>query len=123
MWLTFVSSSVVFGFAHIFNGSILQVGYTILTGGLFAFALMKTKNIFCCAFVHALYNFGGLLFETPERFGLGNGVYFDLGTIITMAVVSVILGVFVLYSVWKYTIEEQQELYGKLGVSMKQKTK
>ncbi len=123
LWLTFVSSSVVFGLAHIFNGSILQVGYTILTGGLFAFALMKTKNIFCCAFVHALYNFGGLLFETPERFGLGNGVYFDLGTIITMAVVSVILGVFVLYSVWKYTIEEQQELYGKLGVSMKQKTK
>ena len=34
LWWTFVASSVVFGFAHIFNGSILQVGYTILTGGL-----------------------------------------------------------------------------------------
>lgn len=118
---TFVVSSVVFGVAHIFNGSILQVGYTILTGGLFAFALMKTKNIFCCAFVHALYNFGGLLFETADRFGLGDGVVFDTGTAITMLVVSVILGAFVLYSVWKYTSEEQRVLYNKLGISMKQK--
>lgn len=116
---TFVASSVTFGLAHIFNGSILQVGYTILTGGLFGFALMKTKNIFCAAFVHALYNFGGLLFETAERFGLGNGVFFDMGTVITMAVVSVVLGVFVLYSVWKYTEEEQIELYQKLGISIK----
>lgn len=119
--LTFVASSVTFGIAHIFNGNILQVGYTILTGGLFAFALMKTKNIFCAAFVHAVYNFGGLLFETPERFGLGNGVVFDMGTVITMAVVSVILGSFILYSVWKYTEVEQIELYKKLGVSMKKK--
>ena len=121
LWLTYITSSVVFGIAHIFNGSILQVGYTILTGGLFAFALMKTKNIFCCAFVHALYNFGGLLFETAERFGLGNGVVFDMGTVITMLVVCLTLGAFVLYSVFKYSAEEQKELYAKLGVSMKQK--
>ena len=121
LWLTYITSSVIFGLAHIFNGSILQVGYTILTGGLFAFALMKTKNIFCCAFVHALYNFGGLLFETAERFGLGNGVVFDMGTVITMLVVCLTLGAFVLYSVFKYSAEEQKELYAKLGVSMKQK--
>ena len=119
--MTFVASSVVFGIAHVFNGSILQVGYTILTGGLFAFTLMKTKNIFCCAFVHAVYNFGGLLFDKAERFGLGSGVVFDTGTVITMLVVSIILGSFILYSAWKYSIEEQQELYGKLGVSMKPK--
>ena len=116
---TFVCSSAVFGIAHIFNGSILQVGYTILTGGLFAFAMMKTKNIFCAAFVHALYNFGGLLFETSERFGLGNGVVFDTGTVITMLVVSLVLGVFILYSVWKYPEEERVELYQKLGYSAK----
>lgn len=115
--LTFVCSSAVFGLAHIFNGSILQVGYTVLTGGLFAFTLMKTKNIFCCAFVHGLYNFCGLLFDTADRFGLGNGVVFDTGTVITMLVVSVVLGVFVLYSVWKYPQEEQVELYKKLGLS------
>jgi hypothetical protein len=68
-----------------------------------------------------VYNFGGLLFETPERFGLGNGVVFDMGTVITMAVVSVVLGAFILYSVWKYTEVEQTELYKNLGVSMKKK--
>ena len=121
--MTFVASSVVFGVAHLFNGSILQVGYTILTGGLFAFTLMKSKNILCCAFVHALYNFGGLLFEKAANFGLGNGVVFDTGTVITMLVVSLVLGAFVLYSVWKYSFEEQKTLYEKLGVSMKEKSK
>ena len=120
LW-TYVCSSVVFGIAHIFNGNILQVGYTILTGGLFAFAMMKTKNIFCAALVHSVYNFGGLFFETLERFGLGSGVVFDMGTIITMLVVCVITGAFVLYSVWKYPKEEQEELYKKLGITEKRK--
>lgn len=123
--LTYVASSVVFGLAHIFNGNILQVGYTILTGGLFAFALMKTKNIFCAAFVHALYNFGGLFFETADRFGLGNGGgsygMIDTGTAITMLIVCLTVGAFVLYWVWKYSEEEQRDLYKKLGVPMKKK--
>lgn len=120
LW-TYLFSSLVFGIAHIFNGNILQVGYTILTGGLFAFAMMKTKNIFCAALVHAVYNFGGLFFETADRFGLGNGVVFDTGTIVTMFVVCVLTGAFVVYSVWKYSREEQEELYKKLGISMKKK--
>ena len=124
--LTYVATSVVFGLAHIFNGNILQVGYTVLTGGLFAFALMKTKNIFCAAFVHALYNFCGLFFETADHFGLGNGggAYgmLDIGTMITMAVVCVTVGAFVLYSVWKYPEEEQRDLYKKLSVPMKEES-
>lgn len=124
--LTYVTSSIVFGVAHIFNGNPLQVGYTILTGGLFAFAMMKTKNIFCAAFVHALYNFGGLFFETAERFGLGNGGgaqgMLDGGTVITMLIVCVTVGAFIVYSVWKYSEEEQRDLYKKLGVSMKKKS-
>ena len=96
-----------------------------MTGGLFAFAVIKTKNIFCAAFVHALYNFGGLFFETADRFGLGNGggIYgmIDGGTAITMLIVCLIVGSFVLYSVWKYPEEEQFDLYKKLGVPMKKK--
>ena len=123
LWKTYIVSSLIFAAAHLMNGlsfgTILQVGYTFLTGGLFGFILMKTKNVLCCGVIHALYNFGGLLFETSEYMGLGKGVVFDLGTVITMFVVSVIAGVIVLYSVKKYTIEEQAELYEKLGVSMK----
>ena len=123
LWKTYIVSSLIFAVAHLMNGlsfgTVLQVGYTFLTGGLFGFILMKTKNIVCCGFIHALYNFGGLLFETSENMGLGNGVIFDIGTVITMSVISVVAGVFVLYSVKKYTDEEQEELYEKLGIPMK----
>ena len=119
-WITYLFSSGVFAIAHLFNGlsfgTILQVGYTFLTGGLFAFVLIKTKNLLCCGLVHAIYNFCGLLFERPERMGLGSGVVFDLGTVLTMLIVSVCIGLFVLVSVYKYSDEERGVLYQKLGV-------
>ena len=124
LWKSYVISSVFFGAAHLFNGfsmaTILQIAYSTLTGGLFAFVLLKTKNIFCCALVHATYNFCGLLFDIPERMGLGSGIVFDLGTVITMLVVSITIGAFVLYSVFKYSEEERRCLYAKLGVTMKE---
>jgi membrane protease YdiL (CAAX protease family) len=114
---TYIVSSILFGVAHLFNGFsvgiILQVGYTILTGGLFAFCLIKTKNILCCALVHGVYNFCGLLFDVQ---GLGNGVIFDIGTVWTMLIVSILVGIFVLYKVWTYSEEERLELYARLGV-------
>ncbi len=117
--MTYVVSSVVFGLSHLLNGfsgaTILQVGYTTLTGGLFAFCLIKTKNIFCCAITHGVYNFCGLLFDVN---GLGTGVVFDVGTVVTMLIVSVLVGVFVLYEVWKYSETERIELYQRLGVKI-----
>lgn len=114
---TYIVSSLIFGVAHLFNGfsagTMLQVGYTILTGGLFAFVLIKTKNLLCCGFVHALYNFCGLIFSTQ---GMGMGVVFDLGTALTMLIVSVPVGVFVLYKVFIYSDAERDRLYVKLGV-------
>lgn len=123
---TYVVSSLIFGGAHLFNifsgGNpvwvIMQVGYTFLTGGLFAFCLIKTKNIFCCAFIHALYNFCGLLFSSQ---GLGTPLPLDLGTSITMLVVSLIVGAFVIYKTFTASEEEQRVLYEKLGVKMKEK--
>lgn len=111
--LTFILSSVVFGLAHLLNGFSWQVLYTMLTGAVFAFCLIKTKNIFLCAFVHGLYNFCGLLFDTQ---GLGNGVVFDLGTVLTMLIVSVAVGVFILVYTLRYTEEERKGLYTRLGV-------
>jgi len=115
--LTFALSSIVFGAAHLLNGLSWQVGYTILTGGLFAFCLIKMKNILFCALVHALYNFGGLLFDANF---LGTGVIFDLGTVLTMLIVSVAIGIFVLIFTLKYPEEERQELYDRLGIQRKE---
>ena len=116
---TYVVSSLVFGCAHLLNGIsgavILQVGYTCLTGGLFAFCLIKTQNILCCAAIHGIYNFCGLLFDE-----MGTGAVFDVGTAVTMLIVSVLVGIFVLWKVWTYSEEERTSLYQKLGV-VKQK--
>lgn len=121
LWQTYILSSLIFAAAHLLNGfslgTIMQVGYTFLTGGLFGFVLLKNKNLLCCGFVHALYNFCGLLFETSARMGLGNGVVFDVGTVITMTIVSVLAGLFVLRSVYRYSDEERGILYKKLGIS------
>ena len=114
---TFVVSSVVFSVAHLFNGELLQIGYTLLTGGLFAFVLLKTKNVLCCAFTHAVYNWCGLLMDQ-----MGSGAVFDLGTCIFMAIIAVLGAVFVLYSLYKYPEEERKELYARLGIKDKDKT-
>lgn len=115
--LSLITSSLVFGLAHLLNGfslaTLLQVGYTTLTGALFGFCLIKTKNIFCCAMVHSVYNFCGLLFDKQM---LGSGVEFDLGTILTMVIVCVSVGVFLLIKLILYKEEERVVLYEKLGV-------
>lgn len=120
----FVFSSVIFALAHLFNifvgagigETLLQVCYTILTGGLFAFAFIKTKNIMSAVVIHAVYNFSGLILSTS---GLGTGIVFDLGTVITMLIVSVVVGIFVLYSLYKYNETERKELYKRLNIKEK----
>lgn len=120
LW-TYLISSLIFGGAHLFNilngagvgPTILQVGYTILTGGLFAFAMIKTKNVFCAAIIHAIYNFCGLLLSEQ---GLGTGIVFDTGTVIMMTIISVCAAIFVLYRIWKISEDEIKSLYALLGV-------
>ena len=120
--MTYVISSVVFGTVHLLNifsganplATILQVGYSTLTGGLFAFAFIKTKNILFAALTHSIYNFCGLYFTSTQ--GLGSGVIFDFPTGLIMAIVSILVGGFVLYSVWKYPEEERNSLYQRLNV-------
>lgn len=111
--LTFVCSSLIFGAAHLLNGFSWQVGYTILTGGLFAFCLIKMKNILFCALTHAIYNFCGLLYDSNF---LGSGVVFDAGTVWTMLIVSVCVSIFVLIFTFKYPEDERVELYSRLGI-------
>lgn len=114
---TYFLSSVIFGGMHLFNlfsgggaAAVLQAGYSTLTGGLFAYALIKTKNIFLCAFAHGLYDFCGLMFQT-----LGGGTVFDLPTVAMMTILSVAVAAFVLYAVFTYPESERKLLYSRLG--------
>lgn len=118
---TYVISSMLFGVIHLLNiftsggAAVLQAGYSILTGGLFGFVLIKTKNVLFPALIHGLYNFCGTLFTS--EMGLGTGSLIDLPTGIMMAVISVLVGTFVLYKVWKYPDSEREELYNRLNVT------
>lgn len=112
-------SSLVFGAAHLLNmfygnigGALLQAGYSCLTGLAFAYTLIKTKNLFCCALAHGLYNFCGLFFSAEQ--GLGAGVVFDLPTAVTMLVVSLAVAAFAIFDYCKYTEEERRSLYERL---------
>lgn len=118
---TFFCSSCVFGLAHIFNlfvgagvgETFLQVCYTTLTGGLFAFIFIKTKNLIIPVLVHAVYNFCGLLLSSQ---GLGTGIVFDFGTGLCMAIVGVIVGIFVVYSLFSIRETEVSVLYNRLQI-------
>jgi membrane protease YdiL (CAAX protease family) len=121
---TFIFSSLLFGGIHLLNvfaggglgSTVLQACYSVLTGGMFAFVLIKTKNIFFCAFTHGLYNFCGTLFSET---GLGTGVVFDLPTALAMTVVSLFVAVFVFWGLKRYTEKERVELYSRLGFGVK----
>lgn len=71
-FLSALISSVVFALFHITNifagmdiGSVLlQVLYTFLIGGMLSIVALKTKNIWMGVFIHAAFNFGGLLTTT-----------------------------------------------------------
>lgn len=62
-------SSALFGLWHLTNlfgganvgATLLQAGYTFLTGAMFAAVLHKTENLWLCVILHALFDVGGLL--------------------------------------------------------------
>ena len=122
---TYIVSSIIFGFCHILNAfeggiyaTLRQILYSILTGGLFAYVLIKTKNILYCILIHGLYNFNGLLLSKQ---GLGTGVVFDVPTVIIMATIALIVGIFVLYSIVRCDTTEKEILYQRLGVKTRKK--
>lgn len=123
----YILSSVLFGVLHILNvfygagffPTVLQVVYSTLTGGLFCFVFIKTGNVLCAAFIHAVYNFCGLFFENANQLGLGLGIIWDKWTIALMILVYAIGGVYVIYSLCKYTVDEQKSLYKRLNIQQK----
>ncbi len=67
-----IASSAIFGLVHLFNllggasfGAVaLQVGYSFLIGAMLSVVLLRTKCVWICALLHAIFNFGGYLMPT-----------------------------------------------------------
>ena len=111
-----VISSALFAAVHLLNlfyGSspaavILQVGYSFLIGGMCAIVLIKTRCIWICAALHAVYNFGGTLIPT-----LGSGKVWDAATVSITAVLSVLVIALMLTILSRVKKEEITFLYTK----------
>ena len=75
--LTALICSAVFSLFHLTNlfegmgigDVLLQCLYTFLIGGMLVITMLKTRNIWLCVLLHALFDFGGLLIV---HLGVGN---------------------------------------------------
>lgn len=97
--LSVLISSAVFGLWHLTNlaygagvgTTFLQVGYSFLIGAMLAVTYDKTNNIWLCASIHALFDFGGMIVDY-----LGSGNVHDLVFWILTAVFGVVCAVHII---------------------------
>lgn len=114
IFIATVLSSALFGGVHLLNlfagGSLpsvlLQVGYSFLIGGMCAIVLLHTRCIWICVFLHAVFDFGGLIVPT-----LGAGKIWDVATVTITAVIGVAALVFMLVWLSRVTPDLVDELY------------
>lgn len=110
-----IISSAIFGVSHLANiisgadvgASILQAGYSFLTGGMFSFVLIRTRSIWFCAFLHGIYNFCGYL--VPEL-GEASGSLWTPAQIVLTASVAMIVGIYVVVYFIKTSSSETKNL-------------
>ena len=72
--------------------------------------LLRTKNIWLCALIHALYNFCGLLTER-----LGGGEWWDTPTVIVTAALAFFVFAYMLRALLKTSPEDIDDIF-KPGV-------
>jgi len=98
-FLTVLVTSLLFGIWHLFNlldgaafgAVLLQVGYSFLIGAMLSTVRIRTENLWLCVFLHALFDFGGLLIPT-----LGTGSFQDTVFWILTALAGILCTVHVL---------------------------
>ena len=107
-----VISSAIFGLVHLTNlfagasvgGTLLQVCYSFLIGGMCSIILIKTQNVWYCVLCHAIYNFAGGV--VPE---LGSGTLWTVPTVVLTAVVAVAVTVYAFVVLFRVTSEEVEK--------------
>lgn len=102
--LSIIISSAIFGLFHLVNlffgantgATMLQVGYSFLIGAMLSVVLIKTKNVWLCALIHALFNFGGGIVTD-----LGSGPFQDFYFWLLTAIFGAICILHILYTLHK----------------------
>lgn len=106
-FVTVLVTSAIFSLCHLFNifsagipATLLQVGYTFLTGGLFCAAYLFTENLIFPIVLHVVFDIGGLIFDLPLGIAFGN--MWDTATIIITAVLGVVATAVYAFAIWNY---------------------
>lgn len=105
--LTVAVSSLIFSLCHLFNifslgivPTLLQAGYTFLTGGLFGIVYVITENLVFPIILHIVFDVGGLMFSKP--FGIAAGNMWDVFTVIITAVLAVVATAVYAFKIYRY---------------------
>ena len=101
VFISVSGSSILFALMHLFNlffgagvgETMLQVGYTFLIGCMLAVMMLKTKNIWLCVIVHAMFDVGGTIVAD-----LGSGPFQDTTFWILTAVFGLLCAVHIIFS-------------------------
>lgn len=99
-----ILSSVAFGFVHFLNliegagvaETLMQVGYSMLTGAMCAVLLLETGNLAYCIATHAVFNFGGGVIAF-----LAEGRVWTIPNIVVTVVVGVAVGAFMIFAFYR----------------------
>ena len=116
IFLATIYSGAVFGLMHLVNllegagiGSVvLQIGYSFLIGAMCSVVLVKTRNVWICVVLHAIYDFCGFLI--PE---LGQGIIWDTATVVITTVLAVVTFVYMLCIFFKTDLSAADDIYAK----------
>lgn len=114
LFWSLILSSAVFGGVHLVNvlmgagigPTILQIGYSFLIGAMCSVVLLKTRNIWICVALHAIYDFCGTLMPT-----LGAGTWWDTPTVVFTAVLAVATAVYLVWQFFKLDLDEVGKIF------------
>lgn len=114
LFISLMLTSAIFGAVHLVNlfagagigGVILQIGYSFLIGAMCSVVLLKTRNIWLCVLLHAVYDFGGKIIPT-----LFKGTMWDTPTVIVTAVLAVLTAAYLIWQFFVLDLGRVREIY------------
>ncbi len=114
LFWSLILTSAVFGAVHLVNilmgagigATILQIGYSFLIGAMCAVVLLKTRNIWICVLLHAIYDFCGTLMPT-----LGAGTWWDTPTVVFTAVLAVATTAYLVWQFFRLDLDEVGKIF------------
>ena len=119
LFWSLILTSAVFGAVHLLNvlmgagigGVIMQIGYSFLIGAMCSVVLLKTRNIWLCVLLHAVYDFSGTLVPT-----LGGGTWWDTPTVIFTVILAVATTAYLVWHFFTLDLSRVEEIYrGEYG--------